>query len=399
MEVNGKIPDINYAPFNSQASMVILVEQENGNFIHKYLDVDSEVTYITDTTEIVGTVLSANAIKETATDEMIVLPINSLIKTSDNFIGNTVINDDGNLDIKYTAEDMQVVVANQTISGFAMYGNINEEVVATGGMNIRVGRLSGIVDGISFYFNKGIDVLIETGGSSRRIDTIVIRKDQASRKVSVEVKKGDNTNTPQPLTQNFLGIYEIAICDVVVDVSNGNLAQNNITDRRTQFSYKLSRTGEIVAWAGNLETIPKNALLCDGREISRNYYMNMFNKLGVIWGAGNGTTTFNLPDGRSGTLKGIGSGVLDDPDKENRLSLNGSQSGNNVGSYQRYAFQYQSISHDHGVPTGREDHDWGMTAGGHNHIYDTRTRSVAVQYGTGNSTRDNNLAVHWIIFI
>lgn len=376
MEVNGKIPDINYAPFNSQASMVILVDQENGNFIHKYVEVGSEVTYITDTTEIVGTVLSANAIKETATDEMIVLPINSLIKTSDNFIGNTVINDDGNLDIKYTAEDMQVVVANQTISGFAMYGNINEEVVATGGMNIRVGRLSGIVDGISFYFNTGIDILIETGGSSRRIDTIVIRKDQASRKVSVEVKKGDNTNTPQPLTQNFLGIYEIAICNVAVDANQTILQQNNITDRRAQFSYKLSRTGEIVAWAGNLETIPKNALLCDGREISRNYYMNVFNKLGVIWGAGTSTKfTYNDSRGSVGTYQGTAvrniTGYFDCGEV---------YVGTVGGAFYRQHRGYMGLN--------ASDRD--------NYRTDFNASRVVP---TGQTNRDNNLAVHWIIFI
>lgn len=50
-------------------------------------------------------------------------------------------------------------------------------------------------------------------------------------------------------------------------------------------------------------------LYCDGREVSRTTYATLFNAVGTIHGAGNGTTTFNLPDGRGRSL--IGSGVGD----------------------------------------------------------------------------------------
>src|SRR5574344_782300 len=43
-------------------------------------------------------------------------------------------------------------------------------------------------------------------------------------------------------------------------------------------------------------TIPDNWLLCDGRAISRADYSELFAVIGTSYGAGNGTTTFNLPN-------------------------------------------------------------------------------------------------------
>lgn len=38
-----------------------------------------------------------------------------------------------------------------------------------------------------------------------------------------------------------------------------------------------------------------NWILCDGRAVSRSGYANLFRAIGTIWGAGNGSTTFNVP--------------------------------------------------------------------------------------------------------
>lgn len=38
-----------------------------------------------------------------------------------------------------------------------------------------------------------------------------------------------------------------------------------------------------------------NWLLCDGRAVSRSGYASLFRAIGTTWGAGNGTTTFNVP--------------------------------------------------------------------------------------------------------
>ena len=55
-------------------------------------------------------------------------------------------------------------------------------------------------------------------------------------------------------------------------------------------------TGGIVMWGTT--TAPTGFVLCDGTAISRTTYSDLFTVIGTTYGAGNGTTTFNVPDMR-----------------------------------------------------------------------------------------------------
>lgn len=58
-------------------------------------------------------------------------------------------------------------------------------------------------------------------------------------------------------------------------------------------------TGSVIAFAQGW--IPNGFLLCNGAAVSRSTYANLFAHIGTIYGAGDGSTTFNLPqlaDGR-----------------------------------------------------------------------------------------------------
>lgn len=52
--------------------------------------------------------------------------------------------------------------------------------------------------------------------------------------------------------------------------------------------------GSIYAYAGN--TIPSGFLLCDGSNVSRSVYSDLFDVIGISFGSGDGSTTFGLPD-------------------------------------------------------------------------------------------------------
>jgi microcystin-dependent protein len=43
-------------------------------------------------------------------------------------------------------------------------------------------------------------------------------------------------------------------------------------------------------------TVPDNFLVCDGSAVSRTTYADLFDVIGTVYGAGDGSTTFNLPD-------------------------------------------------------------------------------------------------------
>jgi microcystin-dependent protein len=52
--------------------------------------------------------------------------------------------------------------------------------------------------------------------------------------------------------------------------------------------------GGVIAFAGT--TVPAGWLLCDGREVSRAEYHDLFTAIGTLHGDGDGVTTFNLPN-------------------------------------------------------------------------------------------------------
>lgn len=63
-------------------------------------------------------------------------------------------------------------------------------------------------------------------------------------------------------------------------------------------------TGAVFPFAGI--TAPEGFLLCNGQEVSRITYSKLYAVLGDIYGRGDGTTTFNLPDYRETVLVGAG---------------------------------------------------------------------------------------------
>lgn len=64
-------------------------------------------------------------------------------------------------------------------------------------------------------------------------------------------------------------------------------------------------SGEMVAFGGSAP--PSGWLICDGSIVSRAVYSGLFDAIGTTYGAGNGTTTFALPDSRGKVLMGVSS--------------------------------------------------------------------------------------------
>lgn len=56
----------------------------------------------------------------------------------------------------------------------------------------------------------------------------------------------------------------------------------------------LPPAGAIMPYAG--AAAPTGWLLADGSEVSRSTYSDLFDVCGTTYGAGDGSTTFNLPD-------------------------------------------------------------------------------------------------------
>ena len=86
----------------------------------------------------------------------------------------------------------------------------------------------------------------------------------------------------------------------------------------------LVPAGMVNAFAGT--TAPTGYLICDGSAVSRTTYADLFAVVGITYGAGNGTTTFNLPDLRGEFIRGFDAGRGVDPGRVNGSNQKGTAS-------------------------------------------------------------------------
>jgi len=99
-----------------------------------------------------------------------------------------------------------------------------------------------------------------------------------------------------------------------------------------------------------MSAVPSGWLECNGAAISRTTYANLFAAIGTLYGAGNGTTTFNLPDLRGMFVRGWDNGRSVDP-------------GRTLGSQQAAA----NNPHTHTPTVVNPAHTHTLTDPGHNH--------------------------------
>jgi microcystin-dependent protein len=139
-------------------------------------------------------------------------------------------------------------------------------------------------------------------------------------------------------------------------VSSTKLATNAVSTAKIQDSAitlaKLAAdlqaylvpTGVVQDYVGS--SAPTGWLICDGTEVSRTLYADLFTVCGVKHGSGNGSTTFNLPDYRGRVRRMVDGGAGRDIDSGARTAMNtGGATGNNIGSVQLDAL----ASHTHTV--------------------------------------------------
>ena len=119
----------------------------------------------------------------------------------------------------------------------------------------------------------------------------------------------------------------------------------------------------MVAAFGAAAAIPPGWLECDGEAVSRTSHAALFARIGSTWGAGDGTTTFNLPDARGRALFGRDGGT-------GRLTATGGLVGNvgQVGGTQAHILTLaQMPAHDHGGQTdaagGQDAAETGLAGG------------------------------------
>jgi len=144
---------------------------------------------------------------------------------------------------------------------------------------------------------------------------------------------------------------------------------------------KLALTGSVVWFAGL--SVPDGWLIASGAALSRTVYAELFAAIGIAHGAGDGSTTFNLPDLRGEFIRGWDYG-------------RGVDSGRLFATAQSDQFK----AHDHAIwsaPLGVAGTQRSVIA---NSSWDSRGAgddSDAVRFSGGSETRPRNIALLGLI--
>lgn len=158
----------------------------------------------------------------------------------------------------------------------------------------------------------------------------------------------------------------------------------NLEDPGKDISGGLVPTGTILPFAGEVAKVPYGYLICQGQEVSRATYRKLFILFGILYGDGNGTTTFNLPDLRGKFIRGFSDGGALDTSR-----VLGSDQSDSVGPHDHNALPPGDfIGYDPAFNT------IDLPAGNNGRV-DTKTDDAGTNIGT--ETRPYNIAVNHII--
>lgn len=158
-----------------------------------------------------------------------------------------------------------------------------------------------------------------------------------------------------PLTFSAGDKAELRVTAAVFAEFNTLLAQANAAAEAAD----KTDIGMIVMSGDNSAPSRGTWLKCNGAAVSRTTYADLFDKLGTTYGAGNGTTTFNLPDFRGVFPRGLDEG----------RNLDAGRTLSNTVQAD------QNKSHTHTGTTGssgsHQHYFYGSTgnAGAHSHYY------------------------------
>jgi phage-related tail fiber protein len=339
MHIFGNLPDT-YKPEDTEgafADTIVRVAFKVSNA--------AEITLITDT----NIVMASRAWVENNIDACAIMPggtTGQILTKASNACG----------DVEWSNPDavevvVDTIVEKQTLS--ALQVNVDWATVTTNGLAV-------YIEGVRIWegagageWQKGTIPLDETRsvlGQSYPAGTEIVgvQNDPAGSVVDALLRDNnlsDLTNTTTARTN--LGVYSKAETDA-----------------------RAKQPGDIFYTARS--TAPSRSLKANGAAVSRTAYADLFAAIGTTYGAGDGFSTFNLPEGRGEFIRGLDDG-------------RGVDIARTLGSWQADMFQ----SHSHPLPYNDDNHSAGT-------LSDTGEGTVmsASQTGLtgGTETRPRNIA-------
>ena len=162
-------------------------------------------------------------------------------------------------------------------------------------------------------------------------NTLKIRNEVNTNWISICTLDQSNNNVLSITTQGLtLGATALTSTGVdlnqLADLTRGSLIYGNASGATARLAKGgagtvLSSDGTDIAWAASAggvatgtvvslatSTEPTGYLECDGAAVSRSTYSGLFSTIASTYGAGDGSSTFNLPDLRGEFIRGFDNG-------------------------------------------------------------------------------------------
>ena len=200
---------------------------------------------------------------------------------------------------------------------------------------------------------------------------------------------------------NYLPVASVTVSGVVELATSAEIVTGTDTDKAmTPKAYADSISslgignppGTIITFAGS--SVPTGYLDCNGAQVDRVTYADLFTAVGEIYGVGDGTTTFNLPDLRGEFVRGWD-------------NSRGIDSGRSFGSTQNST----NLSHSHTVTDSGHQHnntvsstsrtvaDGGVNAGAApaSDTTDNATTGISIDADGATESRPRNIALLYCI--
>jgi microcystin-dependent protein len=225
------------------------------------------------------------------------------------------------------------------------------------------------------YYRSGNDLGITTGGTLRAH----INTNGFTIRDGLGLRLRDSGNS------NYIELKAPALTSDVVltlpssDGDAGDMLQTNGSGVLTWEPVQGVPTGTVfcVAYA----TIPSGYLECNGAAVSRTTYSTLFSKIGVLWGNGDGSSTFELPDLRGEFVRGL--------DQSRGVDVGRSPWSNQSDSNKQHNHSFSGTSASTGAHTHWVMYNAGQNQGGlRDHAGDPYA-ATAQSYNTGNDPRQD----------
>ncbi len=163
----------------------------------------------------------------------------------------------------------------------------------------------------SAMWTESKSVFVSTGlfqatlGTSSSLNAVPFNKPYY---LGIQVAGDANEMAPrQMLGASGYALGSLGNFDVQGNVAaTGSVSASSMTVGGKDVGGNLLPSGALLPFAGL--NVPKGFLLCDGSALSRITYADLFSAIGTSWGAGDGSTTFNVPDLRGRVPVGTGQG-------------------------------------------------------------------------------------------